>query len=125
MDSFAGNQLFIALDVSMEGGKIILGMIESSTENQKVCKEILLAHKDRGLNDEHKLLFFIDRAKGLRKGFKNPSVTTLKYNVVSSTREEMWWFIYQNHSKTGFEKNYKKSISKTAIKVLNEASNSP
>lgn len=68
--SFAENEMIIALGVTMEGRKTVLGMVESHTENHRVCREFLQGLKDRGLRDEHKLLFIIDGAKGLRKGIR-------------------------------------------------------
>jgi len=69
--SFADNQMIVALGVTIEGEKRILGMVESHTENQKVCQEFLQKLKDRGLCDKNKILFIIDGAKGLRKGILN------------------------------------------------------
>ena len=68
--SFAENEMISALGVTMEGRKTVLGMVESHTENHRVCREFLQGLKDRGLRDEHKLLFIIDGAKGLRKGIQ-------------------------------------------------------
>lgn len=66
--SFAENEMIIALGVTFQGEKIILGMVESNTENHIVCQAFLQNLKDRGLNDKNKLLFIIDGSKGLRKG---------------------------------------------------------
>ena len=68
--SFAQNEMIIALGVTLQGEKVILGMIESHTENHRVCREFLQNLKERGLRDENKLLFIIDGAKGLRKGIQ-------------------------------------------------------
>lgn len=67
---FAGNQIIIAMGVTMEGEKIVLGFIESSTENYKVCKEFIQGLMDRGLNTDNEILFIIDGSKGLCKGIK-------------------------------------------------------
>ncbi|MBN4053222.1 IS256 family transposase [bacterium AH-315-L15] len=68
--SFAENEMIIALGVTLSGQKIVLGAIESSTENGKVCRDFLVALQDRGLNSEEPILFVIDGAKGLRKGIQ-------------------------------------------------------
>lgn len=68
--SFADNQIVIALGITLEGKKIILGFIESSTENKRVCRDFLNSLMDRGLNMEHEILFVIDGARGLYKGIK-------------------------------------------------------
>lgn len=62
--------LVIALGVTIEGEKIPLGFIETSTENGSVCKDFINELKERGLNTEQEILFIIDGAKGLRKGIK-------------------------------------------------------
>lgn len=66
--SFAENEMIIALGITLQGEKLVLGMVESSTENHLVCQAFLQSLKQRGLRDENKLLFIIDGAKGLRKG---------------------------------------------------------
>jgi len=68
--SFAENEMIIALGVTLSGEKIVLGAIESSTENGKVCRDFLLQLQERGLKSEEKILFVIDGAKGLRKGIQ-------------------------------------------------------
>ena len=69
--SFAENQMILALGVTLQGEKIVLGMVESHTENHRVCQAYLQRLKERGLSDENKLLFIVDGAKGLRKGIHN------------------------------------------------------
>ncbi len=51
--SFAENEVIIALGVTLQGEKVILGMIESNTENHIVCKEFLQKLKARGLSDKN------------------------------------------------------------------------
>lgn len=68
--SFAENEIVIALGVTIDGDKVLLGFVETSTENHKVCKQFLLSLKDRGLNLENEMLFILDGGKGLYKGVK-------------------------------------------------------
>ncbi len=65
---FAENELVIALGVTITGEKILLGFIETSTENHKVCKNFLNGLRDRGLNLDQEILFIIDGGKGIHKG---------------------------------------------------------
>lgn len=67
---FAENEMIIALGVTLSGDKIVLGAIESSTENQKVCRDFLIQLQERGLQTQEKILFVIDGSKGLRKGIE-------------------------------------------------------
>ncbi len=68
--SFAQNEMIVALGVTLQGEKVVLGMVESHTENHRVCREFLQNLKERGLSDENKLLFITDGAQGLRKGIQ-------------------------------------------------------
>lgn len=65
---FQEHEMVTALGVTIEGDKILLGFVETSTENHKVCKEFLLGLKNRGLKLEAEMLFIVDGGKGLRKG---------------------------------------------------------
>lgn len=67
---FAGNEMIIAVGVTMTGEKIVLGFVESSTENQVVCRDFIQDLIDRGLNTANEILFIIDGSKGLYKGIK-------------------------------------------------------
>ena len=67
---FADNEIVIALGVTIEGDKALLGFVETGTENHKVCKQFLLSLRDRGLNLDKEILFAIDGGKGLYKGVR-------------------------------------------------------
>lgn len=68
--TFAQNQVVIALGVTLEGEKVLLGFVEASTENHRICRQFLLGLLDRGLRIDNEILFVIDGAKGLRKGIE-------------------------------------------------------
>ena len=68
--TFAENSILIALGVTMEGEKIILGFVETSTENHVVCKQFINELKDRGLRTTNEIFFILDGGKGLHKGVK-------------------------------------------------------
>jgi len=67
---FAGNEIVIALGVNTIGEKVLLGMVETSTENHLVCKNFLIGLKDRGLNLDREVLFILDGGKGLNKSVR-------------------------------------------------------
>ncbi len=67
---FAGNEIVIALGINTRGEKVLLGMVETSTENYAVCKNFLLGMKDRGLNLDREILFILDGGKGLNKSVR-------------------------------------------------------
>jgi putative transposase len=64
------HEIVVALGVTLTGEKIILGMIETSTENYAVCRDFVRGLMDRGLNVENPILCIIDGGKGLHKGLK-------------------------------------------------------
>ena len=68
---FAKEQILIALGITLEGEKIILGFLQASTENEKVCTDFLRRLIDRGLTYDQGLLCVIDGSKGLRKAIQN------------------------------------------------------
>jgi transposase-like protein len=45
---FAKNEMIIALGVTFQGEKVILGAIEAATENEKAVMDFLNQLKDRG-----------------------------------------------------------------------------
>jgi len=68
---FAENEMVIALGVTITGEKIVLGFIETSTENHKVCRDFLNKLKTRGINLDQEILFIIDGGKGIYKGIQD------------------------------------------------------
>jgi len=64
---FGEDGIIMAVGVTIEGKKILLGIIQSGTENHKVCREFLLKLIERGLRYERGILCVIDGAKGFRK----------------------------------------------------------
>ena len=68
--SFADEEIVIALGVTMDGQKIPLGFVESATENERICRQLIQDLIRRGLCYD----------QGLRKWHK-------RENVVSYLRE--------------------------------------
>jgi putative transposase len=67
---FADNEMVIALGVTISGEKVILGFIETSTENHTICRDFLNGLRSRGLNLDQEILFIIDGGKGIYKGIR-------------------------------------------------------
>ena len=64
---FGDDELVIAVGVTVAGKKIILGFVQTATENEKACSDFLKELVDRGLGVEDGILAVIDGSKGLRK----------------------------------------------------------
>ncbi len=63
--TFAEDTMVMALGVTLGGEKVILGFVETGTENTKVCTTFLRSLEERGLRFEDGLLVVIDGGKGL------------------------------------------------------------
>jgi putative transposase len=64
--TFAADQLVIALGVTRSGEKRILGLVQTATENKRVCSAFLRELQERGFTTPTGLLVVLDGAKGLR-----------------------------------------------------------
>jgi putative transposase len=65
--TFAADAMVIALGITVTGEKVILGFIQTATENERVCAAFLCELVERGLDSTQGLLCVVDGAKGLRK----------------------------------------------------------
>jgi putative transposase len=65
--SLAGEQMIVVLGIGEHGGKRVLNLVQSHTENGAVCAEMLQELVDRGLKYQQGLLVVIDGGKGIRK----------------------------------------------------------
>lgn len=64
---FKDEEMIIALGITAEGKKVLLGFTQAGTENASVCKEFLASLLRRGLTIEEGVLCVIDDSKGIRK----------------------------------------------------------
>lgn len=63
--SFADDQVVIALGVTTTGEKRILGLVQTATENERVCAAFLRELVERGFQTPSGLLVVLNGAKGL------------------------------------------------------------
>lgn len=68
--SFAEDAMVIAVGVSIEGKKALLGFVQTATENERVISEFLRGLVTRGLQAPAGLLWIIDGSKGLRAAIR-------------------------------------------------------
>ena len=64
---FHGNTVVVAMGVTSDGQKKVLGLWEGATENSELCKRLLADLIDRGLDTSENLLLILDGAKALHK----------------------------------------------------------
>ena len=65
------HEIVVALGVTITGEKVILGMVETSTENYAICRDFIRSLVERGLRADDPILCVIDGGKGLHKGLKD------------------------------------------------------
>jgi len=68
--SFAEDQMVLVLGVRMDGQKVMLGFVQTETENTRVLVNFFHSLLDRGLDVSRGTLVVIDGAKGLRSAVK-------------------------------------------------------
>jgi putative transposase len=66
--TFADDEIVIALGVTLQGQKVILGFVQTATENTRVIAAFLRELLERGVRIAQGLLVVIDGSKGLRRG---------------------------------------------------------
>jgi putative transposase len=69
--AFAGDQLVIALGVTVTGEKRILGLVQTASENRRVIASFLRELGERGFPLDRPLLVVLDGAKGLRAAVRD------------------------------------------------------
>ena len=69
--SFEKDQMVVALGITLEGKKVILGFVQTATENGRSVGLFLESLVARGLNVDQGLLAVIDGSKGLLKALKD------------------------------------------------------
>jgi transposase-like protein len=68
---YAGETMVVALGVTEQGDKRILGLRQGATENAAVCTSLLEELRERGLGTDQPTLFVLDGAKALSKAVKD------------------------------------------------------
>lgn len=64
------HEIVVAIGITMSGEKVVLGLVETSTENYVVCRDFIRSLVERGLRMEGPILCVVDGGKGLSKGLK-------------------------------------------------------
>jgi putative transposase len=63
---FARQELIVAIGITLQGHKMVLGLRQGATENTTVVKQLLEDIRDRGLDFEVPRLYVLDGGKALR-----------------------------------------------------------
>jgi putative transposase len=68
--SFGEDAMVLAVGITRSGEKVLLGVVQTATENERVLTEFLRRLVSRGLSPDAGLLFIIDGSKGLRAAIR-------------------------------------------------------
>ena len=68
--SFAEDGIILAVGISLEGKKVILGFIQTASENERVLRQFFERLMERGLRYDEGLLFVVDGSKGILKAIQ-------------------------------------------------------
>lgn len=68
--SFAEDEMVIVLGITMAGEKVLLDFVQTNTENELVCRQLLQGLIDRGLDVTEGVLAVVDGSKGLIAALK-------------------------------------------------------
>jgi hypothetical protein len=85
--TFADDTMVVALGVTLTGEKVVLGFVETSTENAKVCTQFLEGLKARGLRYEDGLLALLDIEPRLRRVRGHKHLPALAPDLDTSRRD--------------------------------------
>jgi transposase-like protein len=69
--TFAEDTMVIALGITVRGEKVLLGFVQTGTENAAVCAAFLRRLVERGLRVGEGLLVVLDGSKGLRRAVQD------------------------------------------------------
>ena len=68
---FANQQVIVALGITLQGQKIVLGLRQGATENATVVKQLLSDLQDRGVDFELARLYILDGGKALHAAVRH------------------------------------------------------
>jgi len=68
---FGKDEMVLCVGITVDGKKVILGFVQTATENEKACSDFLRELVDRGLRYSDGILAIIDGSKGMRKAIEN------------------------------------------------------
>jgi transposase-like protein len=67
---FQGTHIVVALGVTEQGRKVLLGLREGATENAEVVRDLVVSIRDRGFDPAGSFLTVLDGAKALKKAIR-------------------------------------------------------
>src|SRR6266542_1534551 len=90
---FGEHTCVVALGIAIDGTKHPLALVEGSTENATLARELLVGLRERGLDTTRPVLCVIDGAKALRRAvldvFDHPVIARCQQHKVRNVRDRL------------------------------------
>jgi putative transposase len=90
---FGEHTCVVALGIAIDGTKHPLALVEGSTENATLARELLVDLRDRGLDTTRPILGVIDGAKALRRAitdvFDHPVIARCQQHKIRNVRDRL------------------------------------
>lgn len=119
---FAKDEMVIALGITLDGRKRVLGFVQTGTENAKVVSGFLRSLLDRGLCVDRGVLFCIDGGPGLRAAVRRVlPATALVQRCQWHKRENVVSYLPKNEQsqlRRRLQRAYERPTYKEAKKAL-------
>ena len=118
---YAQDGIMVALGVTMDGKKIVLGIEQIHGENARAIEQWLDRLIERGLKFEDGLLFIIDGSKGIKKAIESKfSIYALTQRCRWHKRENVVAYLDKAH-KAVFRRRLQDAYAKTTYKEAKTA----
>lgn len=116
-----GQQMIVALGITSTGHKIVLGILQTTTENHQAIGQLFKEIKERGFRYDDGVLFIIDGAKGLKKAVVEQfGEKAIIQRCIWHKRENVLSYLPE-HAKEEFIKNYHKALAKQSYQEAKES----
>jgi putative transposase len=90
---FGEHTCVVALGIAIDGTKHPLALVEGSTENATLARELLVGLRERGLDTTRPILVVIDGAKALRRAildvFDHPVIARCQQHKIRNVRDKL------------------------------------
>src|SRR6266498_130737 len=90
---FGEHTCVVALGIAIDGTKHPLALVEGSTENATLARELLVGLRERGLDTTRPVLCVVDGAKALRRAvldvFDHPVLARCQQHKLSNVRDKL------------------------------------
>jgi putative transposase len=90
---FGEHTCVVALGIDLDGTKHPLALVEGSTENTTLARELLTGLRERGLDVTRPTLFVVDGAKALRRAildvFDHPVIARCQQHKIRNVRDRL------------------------------------